>query len=326
MKIKAIHLSIPKTFFISVLACLMSFIIGIYIGKTRGIPFVEKKTIWSIGIYTGPSPFDLTPPNNFENPVLTARDVKDVPAEFVADPFMVKENNTWYMFFEVLNKKTNQGDLGVALSKDGLNWTYKQIILDEPFHLSYPYVFKWGNDYYMIPESNQAFSIKLYKAINSPYKWTFVKNLIEGKNFSDNSIIFHNNKWWIFTSIKNDTLRLYYSSDLLGPWTEHPKSPIINGNPSIARAGGRVILFNNQIIRFAQDDYPYYGKQVRAFKITELSTQSYKEEEIGLILKPLGSGWNAKGMHHIDPHQLDNGKWIACVDGFKDSVVFGLKY
>src|SRR2546422_3157213 len=50
---------------------------------------------WSIGIYTGASPFKLNAPSRVRNPVLTSRDVSDVRAAFVADPFMIKTNGSW---------------------------------------------------------------------------------------------------------------------------------------------------------------------------------------------------------------------------------------
>ena len=59
----------------------------------------------------------------------------------VADPFMVFENGTWYMFFEAMNDFESRGVIGLATSEDGLSWQYQKIILNESFHLSYPYVF-----------------------------------------------------------------------------------------------------------------------------------------------------------------------------------------
>ena len=38
------------------------------------------------------------------------------------------------------------------------------IVLAEPFHLSYPYVFEWQGSHYMIPESGAAKSVRLYRA------------------------------------------------------------------------------------------------------------------------------------------------------------------
>jgi hypothetical protein len=33
-------------------------------------------------------------------------------------------------------------------------------------------------------------------------------------------------------------------------------------------------------------------------------------------LSASGRGWNGSGMHHIDPHRMEDGRWIACVDGW----------
>jgi hypothetical protein len=289
------------------------------------MPFVQNRTRLSIGIYEGDSPFLLYPHRNASNPVLTYKDITDVKADFVADPFMVQEGDTWHMFIEVFNSKTYQGDIGLATSRDGTHWNYKHIVLDESFHLSYPYVFKWENEYYMIPESYHADSLRLYKATKFPYEWEFRKTLLKG-HYIDSSIFRYDGKWWIFTAttIDNCTLRLFYATDLDGSWMEHPKSPIVKGDAHIARPGGRVLVLNNKIYRFAQDDYPEYGNKVLAFEITELTTETYKENEMkeSPILKAGKSGWNRDGMHQIDVQQNGKDKWIACVDGISRNYIF----
>lgn len=303
--------------FFFLLLIIFAFYSEVFWGK--GIPFLCLQPDWSIGIYTGETPFDLIPSDNIKNPVLTAKSVTDVPALFVADPFMVRENGIWYMFFEVKNRRSDQGDIGLAVSKDGLNWNYRQIVLDESFHLSYPYVFKWENDYYMIPESSQDKSIRLYKAENFPTNWVFVKKILSGQSYNDSSVVYFNNLWWLFTTpVKtHDTLALYFSNTPLGPWTEHPKSPIIKGNANISRPGGRLLVFDDRLFRFAQDDEPDYGNQVHAFEIVELSVHNYKEHQLlyDPIVKASGKGWNKSSMHNVDIHKIDNNRWICCTDG-----------
>ncbi|GAB4365070.1 MAG: hypothetical protein Kow00121_01310 [Elainellaceae cyanobacterium] len=285
--------------------------------------FIRRRDKWSIGIYKGDSPFNFVAPEGIKNPVLTAEDVIDVNADIVADPFMVWENEKWYMFFEVMNDRDRKGMIGLATSTNGFHWTYQKIVLDEPFHLSYPYVFKWNEEYYMVPESYQANAIRLYKATKFPTQWSFVKDLLNGRDYVDSSIFQFDHQWWLFTtSTSSDILRLYYTDDLMGTWTEHPKSPVIQGNAHIARPGGRVVVFDNKIIRYTQDDRPHYGNQVRAFEITLLTTTHYQEQEApgNPILKASGSGWNRVGMHNIDPHQINKDEWIACVDGYRTGI------
>lgn len=276
-------------------------------------------TMWSIGIYSGESIFQMAPPSGLSNPILTSQEIHCVSAEFVADPFMIRARNVWYMFFEVLNAETRKGEIGLATSRNGFDWTWRQIVLAEAFHLSYPYVFEWEGDYYMIPETLQAGSVSLYKAEPFPGRWSRVGSLMEGR-YADPSIFYFNDRWWMFvcsTPYKHDTLRLYFAEELMGPWREHPDSPIVESNNRIARPAGRVVILDDRIIRFSQDCVPNYGARVRAFEISELTTSSYgeAEHESSPVLSGSGNGWNALGMHHIDPHPVPGGGWIACVDG-----------
>jgi hypothetical protein len=280
---------------------------------------MAEDLMWSIGIYTGESPLLLSPAEGVDNPVLTREQVRDVPASFVADPFMVFRDGAWYMFFEVLNRETERGEIGLAISSDGLSWTYRQIVLAEPFHLSYPYVFEWQGEYYMIPETLAAQCVRLYRAETFPTRWSCVGSLIEG-SFADPSIFRFDDKWWMFacaTPYQHDALRLYFAEELNGPWREHPSNPIVSGNRHNARPAGRVLTFDGKIIRFSQDCVPVYGTQVRAFEIQELSTSNYVERELQCspVLTASSDGWNALGMHHVDAHLRADGSWIACVDG-----------
>jgi len=85
--------------------------------------------------------------------VLTAGDIVDVRAAFVADPFMILRKGVWYLFFEVLRDYTRTGEIGLAVSEDLVRWLYQKIVLRESFHLSYPHVFEWEGSYYMVPET-----------------------------------------------------------------------------------------------------------------------------------------------------------------------------
>jgi hypothetical protein len=275
--------------------------------------------MWSIGIYTGDSPFQLRAPANKINPVVTAADVTDVPAEFVADPFMLHSDGRWYMFFEALNRKTHLGVIALATSNDGFTWTYQQVVLEEPFHLSYPYVFEWQGERYMVPETLGASALCLYKADEFPTRWTRQQKLIEGAH-ADPSIVRHDDLWWMFTCTmpyQHDVLRLYFARDLGGPWKEHPRSPVVVNDKSRARPAGRILQIDRRLIRFAQDCVPAYGTRVRAFEISDLTRETYVEAEHpnSPVLSASGHGWNAMGMHHVDAHRQPDGTWIACVDG-----------
>jgi len=266
------------------------------------------------------SPFPLTNPGVINNPVVTALDVTE-GAWFVADPFLFYEDGQWYLFFEAMMKNTGgKGAIGLAMSQDGLHWNYDRIVLENPWHNSYPLVLKYNGRYYMIPESYQQNSVIIYEASDFPYNWNPVATILTGRPFVDPSIFRYNNKWWMFVSdTSSANCYLYFSDDLLSGWTEHPRSPIVSNKPGIARPGGRSFVYNNgKVIRIAQKDDVIYGEKVRAFEVDTLTETDYAEHEIpeSPILGP-GSGWNATGMHNLDCWWI-NDKWFCAVDG-KDS-------
>ncbi|HEX5942184.1 MAG TPA: hypothetical protein VFY66_07890 [Anaerolineales bacterium] len=319
-----------KTIFF-VLACLL---FGLAIGRNtwmkRGIPFVSRREQWTIGIYRSDSPFYFNKLQGWINPLFRAEDVTDVRARFVADPFLVKEGETWNLFFEVYNNDTKQGDLAVATSKNTWVWNYEKVILDEPFHLSYPYVFKSRDKYYLIPESFEANSIRLYEAERFPTRWSYVQTLIEGRDYVDNSIVYYNRRWWLFSSVtSNDTLYLHYADTLTGLWKEHPQSPIVAGDLHKSRPSGRLLVYDNRLYRFTMDVNPPVGThQVMVYEVTQITPESYSERlaQEAPVIMASGSGWNGQAMHQLDPVQVDSTSWVASVDGFGKYWLFGWQY
>jgi uncharacterized repeat protein (TIGR02543 family) len=262
--------------------------------------------------------YNLSPATT--EPVLTASMVTDrTSVTFVADPCLFYEGNTWYMFFEVnQNNNVADSDIGLATSTNGLQWTYQHIVLDETFHLAHPYVFKWNGDYYMIPDTYDQNTVKLYKATSFPNNWVFVANLVSGSGYTDTCIFRYNNMWWLFTSGYSNNMDLYYSTNLTDPssWHAHPMNPIISSDTSKARSVDSVVFNGNTIIRLAQKDDVVYGQSVRAFQVDTLTTTSYHETEISQspLIQASGSGWNKDGMHTLDPWYTGN-RWIVAVDG-----------
>lgn len=307
----------------------------LYIGRPRPEP------VWSIGIARGTaawSPWEPMP----GPPALAAAQVNDVPATSVADPFLLWHDGRWFMFFEVVNWKTWKGEIGLATSADGASWRYESIVLTEPFHLSYPYVFRDGDGIFMIPETSQDGSVRLYRARRFPWDWEHVGDLLRGAAFADASILRHEGRWWLFVETsggRNDTLRLYHAAMLEGPWQEHPHSPVVRDDAENARPAGRIVAADGRLLRFAQNCGPAYGTDVRVREIVRLTPQEYEERPHGPgpVLGPAAeseaangsmapggdpdgttaTAWNAGGMHHVDPVHLGEGRWLAAVDGWR---------
>ena len=199
-------------------------------GHVDGPSRNQRGRTWSIGIFRGATPMTVSDPGGGLNPVLRAESIDDVEANYVADPFVVWSGGQGWMLFEIKNRATRRGEIGLAVH-DGGGWSYQGSVLREPYHLSYPYVFEWEGDHFLIPESLEPGAIRLYRASSFPERWVHEADLIRGR-FADPSIVRYADRWWMFVCPEpfRDVLRLFHADRLEGPWHEHPRGPVIAGD------------------------------------------------------------------------------------------------
>ena len=273
---------------------------------------IGQKKKYSIGIYSGNNLFDLNG-KEFNNPILTKFDISDVVASFVADPLLIKKDK-YYLFFEVKSKrKRDIGEIGLAIGDSLKNLKYQKII----FHLSYPYVIEENDKFYMIPESGENKDLRLYEAVNFPFEWKLKKIIFNGIKFADPTLVYLNNKWWLFiTNMDKNALEIYYSNSLLEEFKPHLKNPFYINENDKNRNGGRIFVDNEKIYRFVQNCKNYYGEKVDMYEIIKLNENQFEEKFIKTILSPSSKGWNSKQMHTIDVIKED--KYYAIVDGGSD--------
>ena len=208
------------------------------------------------------------------------------PADcFWADPFVVTDNSRHYVFFEELPYATERGHLScMEVFSDG-GHTEPKIILKKPYHLSYPNVFSYESQYYMIPESGDTGSISLYRSTDFPYQWEHQCTLMEDIHAYDSTLIEHEGLWWLFACIApekgmsgNEELHIYYAdSPLSQSWEPHPLNPIIS-DASCARPAGKFFEWEGHIYRPSQDCAGSYGAGLNINQIKNLNKQVYLEE------------------------------------------------
>ncbi|WP_442594304.1 glucosamine inositolphosphorylceramide transferase family protein [Neobacillus sp. D3-1R] len=205
-----------------------------------------------------------------------------------ADPILYKFDNNIFMFYEAYNKRTKCGEIGVAtvINNKVVN---QQIILNEPFHMSYPFVFDVNNKIYMIPETSSVKKLLLYEAVNFPYEWKLSKVLLEDIELSDATLLKIKDKRYIFasklfsTSPYSDELVLYTFDNNFN-LIPHKNNPIITDN-EFTRPAGRILKYNNKLIRVSQDcSNGGYGKALKFNEIIEISESCYQEKNISTIL------------------------------------------
>lgn len=257
------------------------------------------------------------------------------PASFVADPFLFRlSNDEWYLFFEYKDVAKYIGELGVAVSHDrGKTFKYKGTVLAEPnIHLSYPHVMQKRGDsnvFQMVPETNQASQVRVYETTKDkfPFGWKLKATPLKGKPFVDTSIVWHTDRYFIFTStpgIMGRSLLLFTTTDLTeNPWKPHPSNPIVKASKAYGRSAGRPIVYKDNIYRFAQDGTHFYGEAVHILRAHVLTATEYKEQHVATIHPSKLAHWTKSRLHHMDVHHLDfdeednnnySGQWMAFFD------------
>ena len=213
------------------------------------------------------------------------------PADrFWADPFPLTVDDKHYIFFEDYVNAAGRAHISVVeVDQNGIVSGPTEVLkLD--CHLSYPYVFEWQGDYYMIPETGSRNVVELYRAVSFPLEWRTEKVLLEANSPLDATVIEVEGTWWMFVNIQEegvavnwDELHLYHSESLFGPWQPHARNPVVSDVRS-ARPAGRLFWKDDELYRPSQDSSLRYGYATTINKVTQLGRLAYNETEVLKIL------------------------------------------
>jgi hypothetical protein len=232
---------------------------------------------------------------------------------FLADPFFVKEKDTFYIFFEH-QKTTSNADIGLLTSVDGKKYDYRGTVLSQKFHLSYPQVFKYKNDFYMVPESKRANAVLLYKAHRFPFDWRVCDTLIADVQLVDPSIYLSDSLNIMVASDYAKNMYVYEADSLFGKWKLHKKPIALIGTES--RAGGRFFADKKGLILPVQNFSKGYGYGITLYRFSfKDDTYTIKRENpLFLVANETIKEFNA-GMHQLDIQRLDATHYYYVYDG-----------
>ncbi len=223
-----------------------------------------------------------------------------------ADPFVISKRDGYYVFFE--EKYFHKQEAHISFIefniKGELVSGQPTIALKEEHHLSYPYIFVYNGEHYMIPESASVNQVWLYKAAAFPQKWQKVKCLLENIRVYDATLCFHNGKWFLFGNSKSEDnlssdayLHIFYSGDLLNEsFKPHPVNPVYR-DVRHSRPAGKIFEWDGKLIRPAQISAPRYGYGISFRNITKLSETEFEEVQTDTV----NPDWHKKikGIHTI---------------------------
>lgn len=224
---------------------------------------------------------------------------------FWADPFPVRVGNEYYIFHEELLFASGKGSIVVTVLDDTARPVAPCLpVLQKDCHLSYPFVFQWDGDFFMIPETAARHQVELYRCVGFPSHWKLERVLLAGLRAFDSTLAFVSGRWWLFANVaaygagSMDELHVFHADSPLGPWTPRRNNPVKSDVRS-ARPAGRIFERHGQYYRPAQDCSRHYGYAVSINRILQLDPETYAEVEVDKILP----NWapHVVGVHTFNP-------------------------
>ncbi len=245
---------------------------------------------------------------------LTGRNVaviKPPASQAWADPMLVDTDKGLFLFFEEI--EAGKGHLSVVeLDRVTLQMiTPPAKVLNSATHLSYPFVFKVENEWYMLPENSSAMEVVIYKADQFPLKWSRFREVFRNQRWVDLTPFYYQKKWWIF-GVKKETsyassyqeLHLFYCNDLLrDEWVSHPQNPVVS-DVRHARPAGPLFFEDGKLMRPAQNCFNSYGGGLVLCEVTRMTETHYSEQVRGEF--HFSSGKRVSSFHTMGVYE----QWI----------------
>jgi hypothetical protein len=222
-----------------------------------------------------------------------------------ADPFLWQRDGRDYCFFETYDYRTAKGHISVGRFVGG-ELTDIRTAVSTDYHLSFPFLFEYGGELFMMPEACAKKRIEVWRCTGFPDRWELHSTAMEGVTAADSSMAEIGGQWWLFTNISTDpfgdTNSELHLFQVDGPdlrtIVTHPLNPV-QFDARYARNAGRVIRHGDVLLRPAQENsHGTYGYGLNLMRIETVSMDVYREGLLRRIEPNFMPG--LIGCHHLD--------------------------
>jgi hypothetical protein len=228
-----------------------------------------------------------------------------------ADPFVAECQGRNWLFVEELPRNSTRGRLTcLEVLKNG-SFAKPFVVLEKPYHISYPFIVQQGEDFFLLPESGENYIVELYRATRFPYEWQLEKVLCEGMPLVDTTPFYLNGTWYFFTTTFGAGMEtfLFYATSLDGEWHYHPRNPICS-DVRRARSAGALFYRNGRLIRPTQDCSVRYGYAIVLNEVLRISTREYEDRVVEVIYPNWTRGLSGT-------HTLNSSADLEVIDGLR---------
>lgn len=220
----------------------------------------------------------------------------------------------YYILYEYYCWSKRKGAIGYSridpaslLNNSSPSIDHSGILLENSFHLSYPYTLSISTDVYFIPENNtngaNLYRVESTAGNTSHLTSVFVKTLLDGYCVDPTYIRLNGYDYLFVTRIDETgmTLHLYFCKDILkDDLVKHPASPLCVDH-SLGRSAGRIFVESETegiIIRPSQIMKERYGQGL-LFSQYKLDHTECRLIAVQKKIKPPSSSLYSR-IHHVD--------------------------
>lgn len=253
--------------------------------------------VWTL--YTGRGAIDDFDPRQ-------AVEIVPEDDEIRADPFILEHEGECYLFYEAYAQGQHKAHIAVSRFV-GDRLERLGVALECDHHLSYPFIFRHGGDLFMMPETNQARRLEVWRCIDFPLRWELYSTALEGLSAADSTLTFFQGRWWLFTNLSDFHAYEDHCSELhvfevdgpaLSRIVPHKRNPVVIDS-TLARNAGRMFERGGRLYRPSQrNENGIYGYGLNIMEIEQLDLETYRERCIRTITPDFKPG--LMGCHHFD--------------------------
>jgi hypothetical protein len=250
--------------------------------------------------------------------------IKNPSWGWAADPFLFDNGGRTYLFAELWEYKKNRGCLGYIEIKDGIEVGDWKRVISEEYHLSYPNIFRKGNDIVICPESGHSNTTYFYIARSFPDKWEKQEPFIDNMDCVDTTFVEKDHRLFGVTCLYHEKPMKLLLFMLNNDKAEFSKENPISTNPSMARPGGNFFFENESIIRVCQDCSRTYGEAL-VFTKVDLQWPSFKESEIRRITIndiTIDKKMNVEGIHTYNKNDMYEVIDLKCTEFNLENIIW----
>ena len=239
--------------------------------------------------------------------------IPDPGFRFYADPFPFVHRGQSCIFVEDWDHRRSKAVISVVRFGDAGPSGPAEPVLEEPWHLSYPFILAHDGEVWMIPESSANRSLTLYRADPFPTRWVPEAQLLNDIEASDATVVHRDGSFWMFAATRDgrgswsDTLSIFHARDLRGPWQPHQGNPILV-DQTAARPAGAIVERDGKLWRPVQDCSAGYGTGIGLAEITRLDHDGFEQKVHAVLRAP--ADWPGRRLH-----TLNRVGRLECIDG-----------